>query len=74
MKKFAKGKVIFREGEQAAIPCMYDILTGVVGIYVNYGKPNQKELVVLNPDRDVSCFGEMNLVERTLPALQRQWL
>ncbi len=63
-EKFAKGEVIFREGDQAAIPCMYDILIGAVGIYANYGKPNQKELVVLDPNRDVSFFGEMNLVEK----------
>jgi len=64
-EKFPAGAMIFTEGENPKVPCMYDILQGRVGVYVNYGKPNQKELVILDPDKDITFFGEMNLVDRT---------
>ena len=55
---YRKGTVICREGD--LVPCMYDIHWGRVGIYSNYGKPNQVELTVLAAN---SFFGEMGMVD-----------
>lgn len=55
-KTFARGEVIFREGEQS--DCMYDIHGGRVGIYADYGTERQKLLAELVPNM---FFGEMGL-------------
>ena len=38
-KTFKKGEVIFKQGDLS--DCMYDILWGEVGIYANYGTPEE---------------------------------
>ena len=58
VRKFKKGEVIFREGQIEI--CMYDILYGRVGIYANYGKPNQTMLTELFAE---DFFGEIGLIE-----------
>ena len=58
-KTFDKGAVIFRSGDKG--DCMYDIHTGRVGIYADYGQPSQKLLTELVPNH---FFGEMGLLEK----------
>ena len=59
-KTFKSGEVIFKEG--AYEPCMYELLTGTVGIYARYGQENEKLLTELKAENG-ACFGEMGLVE-----------
>lgn len=54
-----KGDVIFRERDRS--DCMYDIHSGCVGIYKNYGTDKQKLLTKLTEDM---FFGEMGLFEK----------
>jgi len=55
---YKAGTVIFREGEPGR--CMYAIHWGQVGIYTDYGKPEQKLLGDLNAGQ---FFGEMGMIE-----------
>ena len=59
-KAFKSGEVIFKEGTYE--PCMYELLTGTVGIYARYGQENEKLLTELKAENG-ACFGEMGLVE-----------
>lgn len=68
---FNKNQVIFRQGESS--PCMYDVHWGKVGIYADYGTPNEKLLTELLADE---FFGEMGMIENcprsaTAVALER---
>lgn len=54
---YRKGTVICREGD--LVDCMYDIHWGRVGIYSNFGTPDQVELTVLGAD---NFFGEMGMI------------
>lgn len=56
--EFGQSEVIFREGEFALT--MYEIEAGQVGIYANYGTPDQRRLAVLS---EGEFFGEMGLAE-----------
>ena len=58
MRTYRKNEVIFCEGD--ASDCMYDIQRGSVGIYVNYGKANEKKLVELTVEQ---FFGEMGMID-----------
>lgn len=55
---FQKNNVIFREGDASDL--MYDIRWGKVGIYANYGTPEQVLLTTLGGD---SFLGEMGVIE-----------
>ena len=55
---YKKGQVIFKEGDKAE--CMYDIRWGSVGIYANYGTPQEKLLTKLSAEE---FFGEMGLID-----------
>lgn len=55
---FNKNDVIFKQGDFAN--CMYDILSGKVAVYANYGEENEKQLTVLDAD---AFFGEMGMLE-----------
>lgn len=57
IKTYKKGSVIFGEGSYQ--PCMYDILSGTVGIYKDYGMESQVKLAELKD----TFFGEMGLIE-----------
>jgi len=57
--KFKKNEIIFKEGDEGE--CMYDILSGNVGIYSSYGTPDQKLLTTLGED---AFFGEMGMIEK----------
>ena len=54
---YPKRTVICKQGD--LVECMYDIHWGRVGIYTNYGTPDQVELSVLSSN---SFFGEMGMV------------
>ena len=60
-KTFKKGEVIFKQGDLS--DCMSDILWGEVGIYANYGTPEEKLLTTLETER---FFGEMGMIEGRL--------
>ena len=57
VEKYPKGTVICKEGE--TVECMYDLHWGCVGIYKNYGTPEQVLLTELYSD---SFFGEMGMI------------
>ena len=57
-KLYAPGTVIFREGDPG--DCMYEMQTGCVGVYCDYGGPNQKEVAKLYGGK---TFGEMGLLD-----------
>lgn len=57
-RTYKKGEVIFRQGSYGAE--LFEVYGGSVGIFANYGEPNEKRLVVLGPEQ---YFGEMGLVE-----------
>ena len=56
---FSKNSVIFKEGDPSDL--MYDIRWGKVGIYANYGTPEQVLLTTLIGDQ---FLGEMGVIER----------
>lgn len=55
---FKKDDIIFKQGDAA--DCMYDIVSGKVGIYVNYGTENEKLLTELEAGK---FFGEMGIMD-----------
>ena len=57
-KTYNKGGVIFKQGEAAK--SMFDISKGKVGIYLNYGKEDEKLIAEL---RSGEYFGEMAVIE-----------
>lgn len=57
-KHFQAGEVIVRQGDWEM--CMYDILFGKIGIYVDYELPTQRLLTEL---KNEDFFGEMGLLE-----------
>ena len=61
IKTFAKGEVIFLEGAMESF--MYDLKKGKVGIYTNYGKPEEKLLTELSADQGTVFFGEMGMID-----------
>ena len=59
---FSRGEIVFREGD--AGDCMYELESGGVGIYHDYGGPNEKLVNTLyNTSRELMYFGEMGLLE-----------
>lgn len=58
VKRFQEGQLIFEAGSRD--DCMYYLAVGTVGIYMNYGKPEEKELTKLT---EGSYFGEMGLLQ-----------
>jgi CRP-like cAMP-binding protein len=60
VKVFKKGEVIFKEGDLEN--CMYNVISGCVGIYANYGKEDEKLLVDLKAG-EKSFFGEMGMID-----------
>ena len=61
-KAFARGTVLFREGDPG--DCMYELETGGIGIYHDYGGPDEKLITTLyNSGSDIKLFGEMGLLD-----------
>lgn len=58
IKEYKKGEIISREGDFEL--WMYDLLYGKVGIYADYGTPNQVELSVNSAP---IFFGELGFLE-----------
>ena len=57
-KQFDSGAVIFRQGESG--DTFYEVISGKVGIYINYGEDGQQKLTDVEPGH---TFGEMALVD-----------
>ena len=57
-KEFKQGEIIFKQGDFADV--MFDILSGSVGVCVDYGTPGEKQLTVLGAGQ---FLGEMGLIE-----------
>ncbi len=60
-QNYAKGQVIFREGDPG--DCMYEIECGSVGVYRDYGKENENLIAKLYGTTKVNVFGEMGLLD-----------
>lgn len=58
-KTFSKDELIF--AELSFDDCMYDIVSGTVGIYANYLSVKEKLLVTLE---DGDTFGELGMIEK----------
>ena len=58
VKTFRANEVIFEEGAPGG--CMYEVGRGKVGVFANYGTPEQKLLREYYPDH---YFGEMGLLD-----------
>ena len=58
IKTFRKGDIIFREGDPG--DGMYDVYSGKVAVYSQYGTPEEKLLAEYYPDQ---YFGEMGLLD-----------
>ena len=56
--KFKKNQALVRQGEMAAE--MYEILSGQVGIYMDYGDEAQKEIGILS---EGDFLGELELID-----------
>ena len=56
--EYNKGDIIFEKGDYE--PFMYDIHNGKVGVYIDYGTPEQKLLAELGEN---DFIGEMALIE-----------
>ncbi len=57
-KQFAKGDVIFREGDDGE--CFYQITGGKIGVYANYGESGETLLTELSKGK---FLGEMAVIE-----------
>ena len=57
-KKFARGEVVFREGEIGR--SFYQILEGAAGIYLHYGEEGERKIAEMMPGQ---YFGEMGVIE-----------
>ena len=60
-KLYTPGSIICREGEHGS--CMYEVESGKVGVYHDYGGPNEKQIATLYNSSDIKVFGEMGLLE-----------
>lgn len=58
LKTFGRKDIIFRQGDPG--DCMYDIQSGRVGIFLDYGGKNEKKITELFPGQ---LFGEMGLLD-----------
>ena len=59
VRTFSKGQIIFREGDEGVY--MYQVHGGSVGIYANYGTPEEIKLATLYTN---SFFGEMGMIAK----------
>ena len=63
VKTFKCGDIIFRQGDSG--DCMYDIQSGQVDIYVDFGGTNEKKIAQL---KNGELFGEMGILDDSPPA------
>ena len=57
-KEYASGQIIFKQGDYS--DCMYDILSGKVGVYSAYGTQEEKLVAELGAGQ---LLGEMGMLE-----------
>lgn len=67
VKTFGKNEVIFREGVYER--CMYDIQSGRVNIYINFGKEDEKLLTTLEAGQFFGEIGVAEVLPRTATAI-----
>ncbi len=67
VETFKKGTIIFREGEPGK--CMYDIFTGSVNVYKDYGTPSEKLLTTVGANKFLGEMGLINDTPRTATAV-----
>lgn len=67
VEDFDNGTIIFKEGEKG--DCMYDIHSGVVGIYEGYGTPEEKLITKLMANQFFGELGMIDNVERSCTAV-----
>ena len=60
-RKYKKGQIILKE--KSFELAIYDVMLGRVGVYMNYGTPEEKLLTTLETER---FFGEMGMIEGRL--------
>ncbi len=58
VESYSKGTIIFKEGETGN--CMYDVHFGRVGVYKDYGTPDEKLITEIGINK---FFGEMGMLE-----------
>jgi len=58
VKSYSRGAVIFKEGDSG--DCMYEIQSGCIGIFKDYGGPNEKRIAFLTAS---DIFGEMGFLD-----------
>ena len=67
VEKYKRRTIIFREGDLGR--CMYDIHYGTVGIYTDYGTPNEKCLTTLSANKFFGELGMLNSMLRSATAV-----
>lgn len=61
------GEILFNEGEYEM--CMYDIISGEIGVYADYGKEDEKLLTVLSDGKFVGEVGLLDSMPRSATAV-----
>ena len=64
---FRKGECIFHQGDESS--CMYQIESGEVGIFLNYGKDSQTRLTQLGVGQFLGEMGLMDAAPRSATAI-----
>lgn len=67
VKTFEKNEVIFKEGVYER--CMYEIQSGSVNIYMNWGKEDEKLLTTLEAGQFLGEIGIVEAMPRTATAI-----
>ena len=66
-KRFQMNEIIFRQGEESR--CMYQIESGKVGIFLNYGEKDQRQLTELNAGQFLGEMGMLDAAPRSATAV-----
>lgn len=66
-KSFKRDEIIFRQGDPS--PCMYSVLKGKVGIYLDYGGGNETKLAELLQGQFLGEMGMLNSAPRSSSAV-----
>ena len=66
-RSFQRNEVIFRQGEESR--CMFQIESGKVGIFLNYGENDQRQLTELNAGQFLGEMGMLDAAPRSATAV-----
>lgn len=66
-KRFQRNEIIFRQGE--ASRCMFQIESGKVGIFLNYGENDQRQLTELKAGQFLGEMGMLDAEPRSATAI-----